>query len=101
MEYAVFDFKPFGLEKKVRSLDDFYHFVDCEFDFESFADILVVCLRDIVSVLDYMHGQDIAHRDLKQSNILVSNQHYCDKDETSISRIYAQCAVVCKVTDFG
>ena len=34
MEYAVFNFKPFGLGK-VSSLEDFYHFVDCEFDFEN------------------------------------------------------------------
>ena len=34
MEYVAFDFAPFGLGKTVNSLDEFYHFVDSEFDFE-------------------------------------------------------------------
>ena len=34
MEYVAFDFAPFGLEKTVNNLDEFYHFVDSEFDFE-------------------------------------------------------------------
>ena len=33
MEYVAFDFAPFGLEKTVNSLDEFYHFVDSEIDF--------------------------------------------------------------------
>ena len=28
MEYAQFDFKPFGIEKTVSNLGAFYHFVD-------------------------------------------------------------------------
>ena len=44
MEYVAIDFGPFGFEKMVSSLDDFYHFVDSEFGFESFADVLpLVC----------------------------------------------------------
>ena len=97
MEYAGFNFAPFGVEKIVSNLEDFYHYVDCEFDFEEFADILPVCLRDIVTGLNYLHAHNIAHRDLKPKNILVSNQHYCDNDATSVAEIYAECPAVCKV----
>ena len=101
MEYVAFDFAPFGLEKTVSSLDESYHFVDSEFDFESYAEVLPVCLQDVVKGLHYLHGMQIAHRDLKPSNILVSNQHYCNKDEVSLTREYEHCPIVCKVADFG
>ncbi len=102
MEYVRFNFSPFGVEKVVSNLADFYHYVDSEFNFnESFADVMPVCLKDIVAGIEYLHGQNIAHRDLKPNNILVSNQHYCDQNETSFARIYQECPIVCKVSDFG
>ncbi len=72
-----------------------------EFDFNSFADVLVVCIRDVVNTLDYLHKRSIAHRDLKPENVLVSNQHYRQEDESTVALIYANCPIVCKVSDFG
>ena len=51
--------------------------------------------------LHYLHGMKIAHINLKPSNILVSNQHYCNKDEVSFTREYEHCPIVCKVAYFG
>jgi serine/threonine protein kinase len=101
MEYVSFVFNPFGIEKSVTNLEDFYHFVDCEFNFSEFADVLLVCLKDTVKGLEYLHTNNIVHRDLKPSNILVSNLHYCDKDETAVAELYSNCPIVCKLTDFG
>ena len=62
MEYSCFYFGPLGVEKKVSTLEDFVHFVDAEFDFSSFADVLPVCARDVITRLEFLHRSGIAHR---------------------------------------
>ena len=54
MENSCFDFGPFDVEKKVSTL---VYFVDDEFDFSSFADVLVVCAREVVTGLEFLHWQ--------------------------------------------
>ena len=99
MEYTAFDFKPFGLEKTVSNLEDFYNFIDRVNFITSFSDVIPVCLRDVVNALKVLHDMDISHRDLKPSNVLVSNQHYCHKSSFSLE--YERNPIVCKVADFG
>ena len=60
MEYLAFDFAPFGFLKTLYNLEDFYHFVDCEFDFKMFDDVITICMRDIVKGLEFLHGIEIA-----------------------------------------
>ena len=40
MEYSVFDFNSFGTNKEVTTLEDFVHFIDDEYDFSSFSEIM-------------------------------------------------------------
>ena len=68
-------------------------------DFTSFSDVLVLCTRDIVTGLEYLHKNDIAHRDLKPGNTLVCNQHYSRQND--VAKSYAECPIVCKLADFG
>ena len=76
MEHSCFDFGPLGVEKKVSTLEDFFHFVDAGFDFSAFADLLLVCAKDVVTGLAFLHTNGIVQRDLKPGNTLVCNQHY-------------------------
>ena len=46
MEYASFDFRQFGVENSVCTLEDF-HFVDDEFEFNSFADVMPKCAKGL------------------------------------------------------
>ena len=54
-------------------LKDFVHFVDVVFDFSSFANVLPVCARDVITGLQFLNRSGIAHRDLKPGNIFDSN----------------------------
>ena len=94
MEHACFDFTPFGVDKKkINTLEDFLHFIDAEFDFTSFADVLLLCARDVVTGLEFLHAKNIAHRDLKPGNTLVCNQHY-SRETVDLAKSYTECPIV-------
>lgn len=59
-----------------------------------------MCARDVVTGIDYLHQKNIAHRDLKAENSLVSNQNYSSKDG-DWAELYAKCSFVCKLTDYN
>ena len=57
---------------------------------------------EIVEGLAYLHSKEIAHRDLKPTNILISNQHYAElSDDEEITRQYNSRPIACKLADFG
>ena len=103
MQYSSFDFRVFEVERNVSSLADLVQFVDAEFDFSlpPLYNLLPICIKDILTGLEYLHQRNIAHRDLKPANILVSNQHLIDVDSDKLSEVFLQCPIVCRLTDFG
>ena len=99
MEYSVFEFSPFGENKEVTRLEDFIHFINNEYDFSSFSQIIPLCAKDIATGLDFLHKRNVAHRDLKLSNVFVSNLHYIAKED--LQRAFSEQPIVCKLADFG
>ena len=102
LEYAYFDFMPFGMNSKVSSLSGFLATLN-DYDCAGFDDpriFLGIC-KDIATGLQYLHHKNVAHRDLKPANVLVSNQHYCQLSKEEIGKVWIECPMVCKLVDFG
>lgn len=83
LEYVYFDFKPFGTEVKVSSLDQFLKYNDCEDQVGKFPVHVKISL-DISRGLLYLHERGIVHRDIKPANVLVSNQHFSNLKEEEV-----------------
>ncbi len=101
LEYVYFDFKPFGQDVHVSTLSDFLLKVN-EFQCEEFYELVNHAALEIIEGLGYLHSQEIAHRDLKPSKILISNQHYAKlSDNQEIRQQFDSRPIACKLADFG
>lgn len=102
LEYVYFDFKVFGGDGKVSSLNNFLSYLDqndCQGIGASFMEKIA---RDVITGLKYLHDNEIAHRDLKPANVLVSNHHYRgEKDTDKLANAWNMEPVICQLTDFG
>ena len=101
LEYLCFDFAPFGVSKKVSSLDKFLEFIHVNAAVEQFS-FQEKIARDTATGLAHLHGLGIVHRDIKPANVLVSNQHYCAfKDRQDLENVFKDQPIICKLADFG
>ena len=75
MELCEFSFISLGGTEVVISLDKCLNLMSEESYFTCFPGIRDVIARDITNTIAFLHGKDIAHRDIKRANILVSNSH--------------------------
>ncbi len=91
LEYVVFDLSAFGMEKKVSGLDVLLAEMH-KFKCEGFAHLIPCIAKDVVSGLSYLHTNGVAHRNIKPSNLLFSNQHYIACQMTNHRRKFGKNA---------
>jgi len=76
--YVYFDIEVFGGERKLSSLNELMYLIDsqdCNRIEGAFMDKISA---DVAGGPPYSHVNEIAHRDLKPADVLVSNNHYRD-----------------------
>lgn len=101
-DYFYFDFKPFQQDLRVSTVKSLLEEIDQDSLSKEFAHVIPTIAIEATKGLKYLHDNGIVHRDLKPDNILVSNQHYCDiEDSSQIQEFWMKCPVKCKLTDFG
>lgn len=100
-EYMSFDFHLFGKDEHAYSLEDFWHYIHRQNIVSSF-DFAEIISSQMGNALHYMHRNNVAHRDLKTANVLVTNQHYASiTDQSALQAVYAKQPIITKLADFG
>ena len=86
-------------------MQEFLHTLDYIEDqteaFEHFLSVFPKAAKDVAAGLTFLHSNNVLHRDLKPGNVLVSNRHYIDIGADQLPSVFADCPVICKLTDFG
>ena len=101
MEYLEFSFMSFDRSECVNSLDKLLNILDKDDLVKDFQGTGNYIASDIFNGLHYMHANGIFHRDINPSNILVSNQHYCNEHGSQLNEIFMKQPIVCQLGDLG
>ena len=74
LEYVSFDLEEFGCESQVSCPDQLLGELR-QYQFKAFECIIPCVAMHIADGCSYLHSQGVSHRDLKLSNILLTNMH--------------------------
>ena len=56
---------------------------------------------DIINTVCYLHQNDIVHRDINPSNVLVNNHYYSSLKASRLNAVFQKQPIVCKLGDLG
>ena len=101
MELCKFSFIPFGGTEVVNSLDKILILMSEESYLFCSPAIGNVIARNKTNEIAYLHGKDIAQRNIKPANILVSNSYYSNLQGVNLKVAYEKTPIVCKLGDLG
>ena len=101
MGHLEFSFLPFGRDMKVNSLDKLLDVFDSENLLPYFPGVGNNIASDIINAVCYLHQNDIVHRDIKLSNVLVKNHYYSSLKASPLNAVFQEQSIVCKLGDLG
>ena len=101
IEYLEFSLLTFRWEITVNSLDRLlgvFHKQDLLSYFPCIGNQITT---DVINALSYLHENNTVDRDIKPSNVIVSNSHYRSCRESELAERFSKQPIICKLGDLG
>ena len=91
--------KPFQGDQSFHSLDKFLKYLAKNELLDFFPGICDKITNDILQSITYIHLKNIVHRDIKPTNILVNNLHFCNASKEDAIALFRKNPLICKLAD--
>lgn len=102
-EYCIFSFRELNAtcDINIHTVEQFLRLHSDDFIFNGIEQFFTKIAKDVAIGMSYIHKKGIACRDIKPSNVLISNRHYMNMTGDRKQQMIIQEPLICKITDFG